>query len=495
MLTPQAAIAANRFGLGAKPGDGAAIGNDPRGWLGAQLDAAAKNAAAAGTGAPASAAVLLKFRELRVARQAAAKLRASFVQGQNGASAQDGNAPARSSGIDEQAIAEFRTFVRENYVSQVNDRHRRAIESGTPFVERLVHFWSNHFAISADKQLVGPICGLYEQEAIRPHVLGDFRTLLFAAERHPGMNLYLDNTTSMGANSTAADLARRRGRKLGLNENLAREILELHTLGVDGGYTQQDVTEFAKVLTGWSIGGPLGPQGLGGQRAARFGDTGNPGEFFFRPIMHEPGAKTVLGQKVKESGAAEGEQVLTRLALHPATAHHLATKLARHFVADEPPATLVERLAATYLEHDGELLPVYRELIAADESWREPFAKYKAPHDFVISTYRALNVVPEKPEALIPFLTELGQRPYTPGSPAGWPDTAAAWDGGDALLKRVEWAGAVGRRVGDRRNAQNLAAAVLPSTTDERTLAGLRNAESGGQALALLLSAPEFQRR
>jgi uncharacterized protein (DUF1800 family) len=138
---------------------------------------------------------------------------------------------------------------------------------------------------------------------------------------------------------------------------------------------------------------------------------------------------------------------------------------------------------------------VYRELIAADESWREPFAKYKAPHDFVISTYRALNVVPEKPEALIPFLTELGQRPYTPGSPAGWPDTAAAWDGGDALLKRVEWAGAVGRRVGDRRNAQSLAAAVLPASTDERTLAGLRNAESGGQALALLLSAPEFQRR
>ena len=501
MLSPSAAIAANRFGLGARPQDGAAIGNDPRGWLDAQLTVAAKAAGTPKTEQPSSAGVLLKFRDLRVARQAAAQVRANFAPAERGAppkdASDDGKAPPASPGIDEQAIKEFREFVRENYIAQVNERHRRAIESDTPFVERLVHFWSNHFAISADKQLVGPICGLYEQEAIRPHVLGSFHTLLLAAERHPGMNLYLDNTTSMGASSGAAELARRRGRTLGLNENLAREILELHTLGVDGGYTQHDVTEFAKVLTGWSIGGQIGQRGLpGGQRAAALlGDPGKPGEFFFRPIMHEPGDKTVLGQKYKERGAAEGEQVLARLAMHPATAHHLATKLARQFVADEPPAALVERLAAVYLKNDGELMPVYRALIAADESWKEPLAKYKTPQDFVLSTFRALNFVPEKPEQLIPFLTEAGQRPFTPGSPAGWPDTAAAWDGGDALLKRVEWAGAVGRRVGDRRNALELASAVLPASADERTLAGIRNAESGGQALALLIAAPEFQRR
>jgi uncharacterized protein (DUF1800 family) len=499
MLSPNAAIAANRFGLGAKAEDAAAIGTDPRGWLDAQLATAVKAAAPHTTELPTSAAVLLKFRDLRVARQAAAQLRASFVQGQRTAppASTSGNATPASPGIDPQAIAEFRDFVRENYVGQVNERHRRAIESTTPFVERLVHFWSNHFAISADKQLVAPICGLYELEAIRPHVLGNFHTLLLAAERHPGMNLYLDNTMSMGGNSTAADLARRRGRTLGLNENLAREILELHTLGVDGGYTQHDVTEFAKVLTGWSIGGQIGQRGLGGgpRATALLGDTGKPGEFFFRPIMHEPGDKTVLGRKYKEHGAGEGEQVLAHLALHPATARHLATKLARHFVADEPPAALVDRLAATYIKNDGELLPVYRVLIGADESWREPFAKYKTPQDFVVSTFRALSFVPEKPETLIPFLTETGQRPFTPGSPAGWPDTAAAWDGGDALLKRVEWAGAVGRRVGDRRNARELADAVLPAGADDRTLASIRNAESGGQALALLLSAPEFQRR
>jgi uncharacterized protein (DUF1800 family) len=500
MLSARAAIAVNRFGLGAKPSDAAAIGADPRGWLEAQLDAAARSTPAP-TAQPASAAVLLKFRELRVARQAAAQLRASFVSGQRGSAPPQPNAgdkPAPASpGIDEQAIKEFRDFVRDNYVGQVSDRHRRAIESSMPFVERLVHFWSNHFAVSADKQLVGPIVGLYEQEAIRPHALGNFRTLLFAVERHPAMNLYLDNTTSMGASSTAATFARRRGRDLGLNENLAREILELHTLGVDGGYTQHDVTEFAKVLTGWSIGGQLGQRGLGGgQRAqALLGDPGKPGEFVFRPVMHEPGDKTVLDARYKEEGVAEGEQVLTRLALHPATAHHLATKLARHFVADEPPAKLVDRLASTYLANDGELMPVYRALLAADESWREPLAKYKTPQDFVLSTFRALDFVPDNPQMLIGFLTELGQRPFTPGSPAGWPDTAAAWDGGDALLKRVEWIGTLGRRVGDRIDAQKLAAAVLPESTDERTLAGIRGAESGGQAIALLFSAPEFQRR
>jgi uncharacterized protein (DUF1800 family) len=502
MLSPRAAIAANRFGLGARPEDAAAIGTDPRGWLETQLTTATRaTPPPPASQQPASAAVLLKVHDLRVARQAAAQVRANFISGQRGAappppSAGDKPAPA-SPGIDEQAIAEFREFVRDHYVGQVNDRHRRAIESDAPFVERLVHFWSNHFAVSADKQLVGPISGLYEQEAIRPHVLGNFRTLLLNVERHPAMNLYLDNTTSMGADSTAAAFARRRGRELGLNENLAREILELHTLGVDGGYTQHDVTEFAKVLTGWSIGGQVGQRGFGGgQRAAALlGDTGKPGEFVFRPVMHEPGDKIVLGQRYKKQGVAEGEQVLTRLALHPATAHHLAMKLARHFVADEPPASLVDRLASTYLKNDGELIPVYRALLAADESWREPLAKYKTPQDFVLSTFRALDFVPDNPQMLIGFLTELGQRPFTPGSPAGWPDTAAAWNGGDALLKRVEWVGALGRRVGDRIDAPKLADAVLPTGTDERTLLSLRGAESGGQALALLFSAPEFQRR
>jgi uncharacterized protein (DUF1800 family) len=187
--------------------------------------------------------------------------------------------------------------------------------------------------------------------------------------------------------------------------------------------------------------------------------------------------------------------VLEALARHPSTARHLALKLARHFVADDPPAALVARLAKAYLDADGELVPVYRELIAADASWREPLAKYKTPQDFVISTYRALGYAPQRPEQVTAFLTQLGQRPFTPGSPAGWPDTAAHWDGGDALLKRVEWAAAVGRAAGAVVDPGALAADVLGAVAGEHTLAGIRGAESARQGLALLIAAPEFQRR
>jgi uncharacterized protein (DUF1800 family) len=297
----------------------------------------------------------------------------------------------------------------------------------------------------------------------------------------------------MGPGSQAATVVRRnRGRELGLNENLAREILELHTLGVDGGYTQADVAEFAKVLTGWSVGGTLGE---GRAALARLGgDGGRPGEFHFRAAIHEPGDKTILGVRYRERGVEEGEDVLRALSLHPKTASHLATKLARHFVADDPPAKLVERMASAYLDSDGELASVYRALIEAKESWREPLAKFKTPHDFAISTYRLLGFVPENLQPVTAFLTQAGQRPYTPGSPAGWPDTAASWNGGDALLKRVEFAAAAGRRIGDRIDPTTRAGEAL-GALGEHTTMSIRGAESGAQGLTLLLASPEFQRR
>ncbi|HUL81380.1 MAG TPA: DUF1800 family protein, partial [Gammaproteobacteria bacterium] len=276
MLTQNAAIAANRFGLGARPRDAAAIGSDPQGWLEDQV-AAAKKPAPKPSDPPESAQVLEKLRDLEAVRQAAAQARANAGQPKKSVTppaSGDGTKPTASPGVAEQAIREFGKFSRDHYIEQVNDRNRRAIETDQPFVERLVQFWSNHFAISADKALVGPIAGLYEQEAIRPHVAGNFYDLLLAAERHPAMNMYLDNTTSMGPNSQAASFARSRGRTLGLNENLAREILELHTLGVDGGYTQQDVTTFAKVITGWSIGGAIGPGARGAVKPGANGQRG-----------------------------------------------------------------------------------------------------------------------------------------------------------------------------------------------------------------------------
>jgi uncharacterized protein (DUF1800 family) len=315
---------------------------------------------------------------------------------------------------------------------------------------------------------------------------------LLAAERHPAMILYLDNQGSMGPGTRAATLARRnRGRELGLNENLAREILELHTLGVDGGYTQADVTEFAKVLTGWSIGGMLG-EGRG-PLARIGGDGGRPGEFHFRALMHEPGAKAILGRRYTERGVEEGEDVLRTLALHPKTASHLATKLARHFVADDPPAKLVERLAAAYLDSDGDLPQVYRALLDARESWREPLAKLRTPHDFAISAYRLLDLLPDNLQPITAFLTQAGQRPYAPGSPAGWPDTAASWNGGDALLKRIEFAAAAGRRIGDRIDPLARAGETHGALGEHTTMTN-RGAESGAQAFALLLAAPEIQR-
>jgi len=486
MLTPQAAIAANRFGLGARPGDAGRMGRDPRGWLAAQLDGA--RAGSPPSSPPASAHVLAEVRDLRIARQIAAQARANLTQ------QPQPTAPPASPGIDRQAIREFGAYVREHYVEQTADRYRRAIETDRPFVERLVHFWSNHFAISADKQPLAALAGLYEQEAIRPHVLGNFYDFLIAVERHPAMILYLDNQASMGPASQAATFVRRnRGRELGLNENLAREILELHTLGVDGGYTQRDVTEFAKVITGWSIGGQVGQNG--GPALARFGaDGGKPGEFHFRAPMHEPGSKTILGQEYRDRGAEEGAEVLRMLARHPKTAQHLATKLARHFVGDEPPPKLVERLAKVYLQNDGDLTSLYRALIDSDEAWREPYAKFKTPHDFVISAYRTLDYVPANLQPVTAFLTQAGQRPYTPGSPAGWADTAASWNGGDALLKRIEFASAAGRAVGDRIDPIAHAGDVL-GELGEHTLFAIRGAESAAQGLALLLSAPEFQRR
>lgn len=487
MLEEKSAIAANRFGLGARPGEAGSIGNDPAGWLEAQIESAAPGAPGA-AGPPASARTLERLAELRLARQLARRARADLQRGR-APSAE----PDRSPGIDPEAIREYGQFIATEYRSQMARRYEGAIGSDQPFVERLVHFWSNHFAISADKQPLAALTFHFENEAIRPHVTGRFVDMLEAVERHPAMLLYLDNQASIGPESPAARAVRRnRGRELGVNENLAREILELHTLGVDGGYGQDDVTELAKVLTGWSIGGQ--GAGLGGARGRLLGG-GSPGEFHFRALAHEPESKVVLGKRYREDGIEEGRKVLADLAAHDSTARHLATKLARHFVADEPPAGLVDRLAEAYRRNDGELVPVYRELVKSRESWAEPLAKFKTPHDYVVSAFRALGQVPDNPQQVLGLLTELGQRPMTPGSPAGWPDTAEHWNGGDALLKRVEWAGVIGRRVGDRLDATALADAVLGRVLNDHTRTALARAESGGQAVGLLFAAPEFQRR
>jgi uncharacterized protein (DUF1800 family) len=244
------------------------------------------------------------------------------------------------------------------------------------------------------------------------------------------------------------------------------------------------VTAFAEVLTGWSIGGGQGR--LAG---------GEAGKFFFRERLHEPGAKSILGRTYREDGEAQGTAVLRDLARHPSTAHFIATKLVRHFVADDPPADIVTRVARTFLHSDGDLPQVYAALIDAPGSWRAGTGKFKTPEDFVFSTLRALQLTPRRPEDIVPTFDLLGQRQFTPGSPAGWPDTAKNWDGADALMRRVLWASRVAARYELGGDPGDVATSSLGDRSRPETRVAMQRASSGTQALTLLLMSPEFQRR
>ena len=473
--TISAAIAANRFGLGAKPAELQAI-SDPPAWLLAQLKSAPP--VLQGEGLEPSAVTLKRAIELR--RQVAEERRRQRSMEGPGDEAQVA------------AALKLPSIYRPVYIDEAVARFSHAVNTDRPFLERLTQFWSNHFAVSVDKIVVLGLAGAMEREAIRPHVTGRFTDLLLAVEKHPAMLLYLDNALSIGPESRAGKFVSRRGkgRKVGINENLAREILELHTLGVNGGYTQDDVTTFARAITGWSIGGQDN-----GRRLARLGvDNGVPGEFQFRAEFHEPGAKKLLGRKFGDDGVGQGEAILEDLAMRRETARHVCTKLARHFIADDPPTAVVERMSRAWLESRAHLPTVYRAMVESGEAWERPLAKFKTPADYIYSAYRGLGIpVTEKRRALQAF-EALGQRSLSPGSPAGWPDTSADWDGSSALLKRIAWADLVAQRLGPR-NARELAPQLLGGTLSDDTARAIARAESGAQALTLLLAAPEFMRR
>jgi uncharacterized protein (DUF1800 family) len=486
------AVAANRFGLGARPGELAQIGSQPLEWLRAQLagtpplltDSELRNSA------DILARALEVRRELRAAKRAAAGR--GPVRAAKADVGADADTPSQANAVA--ALTKLGQLYRPIYVAEAGARFHQAVATNRPFIERLTYFWTNHFAVSIDKNIVLGLAGSLEREAIRPNVLGRFADMLLAVERHPAMLLYLDNHVSVGPHSQAARVLEARkanrgaadkARRVGINENLAREILELHTLGVGGGYTQADVTTFAEVITGWSIGGDAGPL-----------PRGEPGEFTFRAELHEPGAKVVLGKRYADSGYDQGVAVLRDLAAKSATAHFIAAKLARHFIADEPPARAVEHIASAFLSSDGHLPTVYRAVIEAPDSWAKPLAKYKTPNDYIVSTYRGLDLpVGGNARSLLAPFEVMGQRTYSPGSPAGWPDRSADWDGASALIKRIEWADAVGQRVGSRIDAIALAPQLLGDNLSAPTRTAVARAASASQAITLLLSSPEFMRR
>lgn len=453
----EAALALHRFGFGPRAGSIAAIAEDPRGALLAEIEqpdaGQIKN-----SDLPTSGAVNRAVFEYRAERSAEQKRQRREAAAQ----------PAMETPA---AKSDQIPLPRQLFLNEAKARIDAARVAEIGFAERLVWFWSNHFCVSQDKTVMA---GGYEREAIRPHVLGHFADMLLAAENHPAMLLYLDNAQSIGPASIAGI-----NRDKGLNENFAREVLELHTLGVRTVYTQDDVTNFAKVLTGWTI-------------LPTVNNPDHGGEFVFIKRAHEPGPQIVIGKEYDDSGAGQGRAVLADLARHPATAKHVATKLARHFIADDPPPVLVELLRQRFLDTDGDLKEVAKALVAAPEAWSPEQAKIKRPGEWIVAALRATAEAGDI-RRIVQAQTLLGEPLWRPPAPKGFSDDNAAWL--DGLAQRLDMANAFAHREGLALEPEAIMETALGPLASAETRQTITRAESRPQALTMLLMAPEFQRR
>ncbi|RXG94791.1 DUF1800 family protein [Bradyrhizobium zhanjiangense] len=510
-----ALVALNRFGFGARGGASGDLINaasDPRGFVKAELARPhgvlleapglqstpqlgqavfayqdqvkqAREAAKAAAEAPSTQAPADQKPALR--RNLSLNAAAAEVAGQM-ADARPADHAAKPEAMQPNAAAppaakpapQPLNVIQKTFRAEALARLQRATLAECGFTERLVVFWSNHFCISASKGELARIwAGAFEREAIRPHVLGRFADMLRAAEQHPAMLFFLDNQQSLGPDSRAGQ-----NRKRGLNENLAREIMELHTLGVGGGYTQDDVTSLARIITGWTFAG-------------RQGQLGVPGSFVFNVNAHQPGSQILLGKTYAQAGLAQGEAALANIARHASTANFIATKLVRHFVADDPPPALVARLRDIFVKTDGDLKALAMALVDSDEAWKAPLTKMRSPYDFLVASGRLLARVPEDPGTYLNNLNLLGQPLWSPAGPNGFPDTSAAWAAPEGMKLRLDIAAQMGARLGNNIDPLDLlefAAADAASIETRRTI---ERAESRQQALALLLMSPEMQRR
>lgn len=364
----------------------------------------------------------------------------------------------------------------------------RALYSNRQLYEVMVDFWSNHFNIYVAKGANRWLTTPYDRDTIRPLALGKFKDLLLATAKSPAMLFYLDNWLSADANSPGAQMSGPNNRRRGLNENYARELMELHTLGVDGGYTQKDVLEVARCFTGWTIQQPRGQ-----------------GVFRFEPRIHDNGEKTVLGQRIPRGGGMDdGLRVIDILVKHPATAQFIATKLARRLVADEPPAELVGKAAEAFRQSDGDIPTVLRAIIDAPEFFtRDHFrAKIKNPFEFVTSALRVTGSEAQVTHQLLRYLGRMGEPLFLAQAPTGYPDVAASWISADMLLTRMNFVSdlVANRLPGTKvpletlNNRDGLIRRIAPDSLSPATQAALTES-AGNQAIALLLAAPEFQRR
>ncbi|RNJ63389.1 MAG: DUF1800 domain-containing protein [Porphyrobacter sp. IPPAS B-1204] len=489
-----ASIALNRFGYGFSAKSAAP--DDPRRFLLRQMDAFDPAPAAIATrlGTRAKTGEMIELlRRLRQDTRAMAAMEQAGAAAMAPAMTDDmTRQEARAAALDglppeyREKLIEARRMLADDIAVRVN----LAVSSRTPMAERLVHFWSNHFSVAVGKPGTQFEAGPHEFTTIRPHVFGRFSDMLKAAVLHPAMLIYLDQFQSIGPNAPFIQRRAARGggdqqRPRGLNENLAREVLELHTLGVGGGYSQDDVTELARALTGWTV------PGIG--QVGRFAQT-QPSGAAFVALVHEPGARRVLGRSYAAGEAKQALAILDDLAAHPATARHIATKFARHFAGDTPPPALVARLEADFLKTGGDLASLTRTLIEAPEAWVAEPVKFRTPFEWLVGALRLTGVEALPAQRIVGALTQLGQAPWGAPSPAGYDDIAASWAGPDALVRRVELAERIARNV-PQDGVIARAEAAFPGALGESTLTQLQRAESGQQALALLLVSPEMMRR
>ena len=450
--TLEGAIAVTRFGLGARAGEIALASQNPRAWLKEQL-----------------IAPKLKFPMERLLTSQGYLLEKEALL-----------SARRAESSDEAKIAVSKPFskrYRAWHEAEQMARFRYGVQTQAPFHERLTRFWSNHFSVSSRGRDV-LTASAYEREAIRPFILGSFKELAHSAILHPSMLLYLDNIRSVGPNSVFGLVGRIR--RKGLNENLAREVMELHTVTPKANYTQTDVREFARALTGWTVANK------------KAGDMG--GKTYFDVKKHEPGSRKVMNKTYFPNGKTQATEIIRNLCEHPETAKNVAYKLARHFTSDKPPARLVKKLSQTFTETGGDLMAIYRVLIDAPETWEPPSLKTKTPNEMLLSTARQLgaeNVFPTWPQDV---LEGFGQAAFRAPTPEGWPDTSQDWLGPDAIMKRIEWANKVAQRNSNFDARAFLTQALGPRIT-VKTLDTVNAAESNQQALILALMSPEFQRR
>lgn len=480
----QALVALHRFGLGGLPNSRIAVLADPRGACLAEIGTD-KAVMAKGDlpdtrrGIQIVSEIEERRREMREAArkiaQAGAAMPAPQMGGDMAANSSSpnpvANRPNTPPDPDEVRLADV-------LAAEVKARVTFGMAQPVGFAERWAQFWSNHFCVATRRgQILRGIAGPYEREAIRPHVFGRFEMMLVAVETHPAMLHYLDQRQSIGPNSPAG-----RRQKRGLNENLAREILELHTLGVGGGYSQSDVTALARVLTGWSITGrDENIDGFGG--------------FVFAANRHEPGEHVVLGKRYPDTGKEQGIAVLKDLARHPATTTFIATKLAKHFVADQPPAKLVTRLADDFRKSDGDLASLARTLLGADEAWAQPRTKLRMPNEFLMAMFRVAGQMPERPQQVLNMLNLMGQPLWNPAGPNGHPDDEASVAAPKAIKTRLDLAMQMARPLGGKLDPRELAENLFGETLSPETKQAVARAETRPQGLAILLMSPEFQRR